>query len=125
VQSILGSLGQPTHDPEVLWKRAENLAAGTGVATLARARVLPAVLANALEPVLLTRSSTGMRLSAPGSEPLERMFGISHGDVVMAVNGYRSEAIAEAYTDVLRQGVAVVEVVRERRLVALRIEAAR
>jgi hypothetical protein len=145
VRSILGSLGRPTHDPEVLWKRAEQLAEGTGSVTLARARVLPEALSSALEPIEGPRRWNGIRLLDTGAggepasfprtpgrgqepDPLGRMFGLSRGDRVTAINGYdvnRPQSALEAYATVRSRGVAVVELVRDRRLVALRVEAAR
>src|SRR5262249_16076413 len=116
-----------THDPELLWKRAEHLAADTGVVTLARARVLPEAVESGLDPALMTKGSCGNGLLDARSGPLERMFGLSAGDPIMAVNGHpvAAQCALEAYTSVSVRKIAVVEVIRDRRLVALRVDPAR
>jgi hypothetical protein len=118
VWSVLAAMGQPTHDVDTLWRRAQS----SGAYTMARA----AAVRGAAQPVdpLHWIQQPGW-LEVTGADPRwPNVFsGLRPHDRILAINGtpLRGMHIAQ-FAMVALGGNALVELIRDGKLVALRID---
>jgi hypothetical protein len=128
--SMLALLGGESHRAEVLWRRAETLSKEGVALTLARATVAPGAIAggDALGEILRPdRYGEGLRVWPTGGPTTAAMLGLRKGDLVTAVNGWSvldPASSLHAYASLTRERPrsAVVELVRDGRRVALRVD---
>jgi hypothetical protein len=121
-----------THDPDALWARAEWARERYGAPTLVRATIAPGALGLATLPVRVAfeKGSSDRPvlrvLDAPEGSSA-RLLGLRPDDRITAVNGFRLDRpddALSAYAHLTAGKSAIVELWREGRTVALRIDAA-
>jgi membrane-associated protease RseP (regulator of RpoE activity) len=118
-------LGTATHEVEVLWARAQRVAAlGSGL-TLARATVAPGALASADTDVRTMHETRGMWVVDIDRRSPAALLGLRAGDLVTAINGFalgKMDEASKAYEAVGEGRSVVVELDRQGRRVALRVD---
>jgi hypothetical protein len=128
--STLALLGGESHQADVLWRRAESLAKLGVAITLARATVAPEAIGSRdwLGEILRPdRYGDGLYVWPNGGMTTAAMLGLRRGDLVTAIDGYsvlNPDSALRAYASLLRERSksSIVELVREGRRVALRID---
>lgn len=124
--AILATAGKTvTHDPQVLFERAEWLAARGVDVTLHETRLSSAGLSlgssTGLGPAFHEGRPIGLKVSVPG--PLLESVGLEVGDVVTSVNGYGYPEDPQRWAEPFLQpsGNVVIEVLRGARRVVLSV----
>jgi hypothetical protein len=128
--AALGSLGSPTHVPDVLWARAVRLAAAGLDIILTETSLANRPMDDLMKElgpstrIVPSAEPPGIQLArlAPGS--IARAAGLQEGDFVTAVNGHAlgsPDATLDAYTSIRQSRAAVIELRRGGRTVILRL----
>jgi membrane-associated protease RseP (regulator of RpoE activity) len=119
-----------THDVDAIWDRAQQKAARGSWLTLARATVAPGAFSAGRRGsfehrVHVAHEPRGLRLMELQEGSPETLLGLRAGDLVTAINGYalrRPTEAFRAYHEVAAGRGIVVELLREGKPVALRVD---
>lgn len=127
---FLGALGRPTHAPAELWRRATKLNAIGMDLILVETRISGRAV-NDIERELSPYARIapagdlpGIRVTSLAAGSIARAAGLMDGDVITAVNGYplgSPDAVLSAYANLREEKMAVVEIQRGGRPIALKV----
>ena len=116
--SLLARLGPLSHHVDTLWKRAED----AGTFTLARATVVRGAVAPG-DPMTWVGEPNGLRVTNVDPPWPVSLIGLRRGDLITGINGFTMGRPEDAaFARVALGGNAVVELLRDGKLVVLRID---
>jgi hypothetical protein len=117
VWSVLAAMGRPTHDVETLWQRARS----SGAFTVARASVARGAV-EPVDPLYWVQQPGWLEVTGTPRWPTA-LAGVRRGDRILAINGFPVRGSdGAAFGNVALGGNALVELIRDGKLVALRID---
>jgi hypothetical protein len=120
-----------THDVDALWARAKRSARLNGSPTIARASLSPAAFSGVTAPVHVAFEAGpsgigGLRVLDAAEGSHAALLGLRAGDRITSVDGYglrRPDDALVAYAHLAQGTSALIELVRDGRAIALRVDA--